>query len=63
MDSSDVYKRGVTDDGAEALQSEALESIDCYVVGARTYEHALVLGWPYGKSFLNAESLRVRRVR
>ena len=44
MDSSgDVYERGVTDDGAEVIQS-----IDCYVLGARTYEHALQLGWPYG---------------
>ncbi len=43
MDSSDVYERGVTDDGADVLQS-----IDCYVLGARTYEHALQLGWPYG---------------
>ena len=44
MDSSgDVYERGVTDDGSEVIQS-----IDCYVLGARTYEHALQLGWPYG---------------
>jgi dihydrofolate reductase len=44
MDSSDVYERGVTDnDGAEVIQS-----IDCYVLGSRTYEHALELGWPYG---------------
>ena len=43
MDSSDVYERGVADDGADVI-----ESIDCYVLGARTYEHALVLGWPYG---------------
>jgi dihydrofolate reductase len=43
MDSSDVYERGVTDDGAEVLQS-----IECYVLGSRTYEHALQLGWPYG---------------
>ena len=43
MDSSDVYEKGVTDDGAEVLQS-----IDCYVLGSRTYEHALELGWPYG---------------
>src|ERR1700730_13925105 len=43
MDSGDVYERGVTDDGAEVIQS-----IDCYVVGSRTYEHALQLGWPYG---------------
>jgi dihydrofolate reductase len=43
MDSSDVYERGITDDGAEVIQS-----IDCYVLGSRTYEHALQLGWPYG---------------
>src|SRR5882724_5145267 len=43
MDSSDVYEGGVTDDGAEVIQS-----IDCYVLGSRTYEHALELGWPYG---------------
>lgn len=43
MDSSDVYERGVTDDGVETV-----ESIDCYVLGSRTYEHALQLGWPYG---------------
>jgi dihydrofolate reductase len=43
MDSHDVYERGVTDDGTEVLQS-----IDCYVLGSRTYEHALQLGWPYG---------------
>ena len=44
MDSSgDVYERGVTDDGADVL-----ESIDCYVLGSRTFEHALQLGWPYG---------------
>jgi dihydrofolate reductase len=41
--SGDVYERGVTDDGAEVIQS-----IDCYVLGSRTYEHALHLGWPYG---------------
>jgi len=46
MDSTDVYDRGVTDDGA----AEVLESIDCYVVGSHTYEHALQLGWPYGNT-------------
>jgi dihydrofolate reductase len=25
-----------------------LASIDCYLMGSRTYEHALELGWPYG---------------
>ena len=44
MDSDAVYEKGVTgDDSAEVLQS-----IDCYVLGSRTYEHALELGWPYG---------------
>jgi dihydrofolate reductase len=44
MDSSgDVYERGVTDDDPEVIQS-----IDCYILGSRTYEHALELGWPYG---------------
>ena len=44
MDSpGDVYEKGATADGAEVLQS-----IDCYVLGSRTYEHALQLGWPYG---------------
>ena len=44
MDSpGEVYEKGVTADGAEVLQS-----IDCYVLGSRTYEHALQLGWPYG---------------
>ena len=41
--SGDVYERGVIDDGVEVIQS-----IDCYVLGSRTYEHALQLGWPYG---------------
>src|SRR5271154_4612961 len=41
--SGDVYERGITDGGALVIQS-----IDCYVLGSRTYEHALQLGWPYG---------------
>ena len=37
MDSpGDVYEKGVTAEGAEVIQS-----IDCYVLGSRTYEHAL----------------------
>jgi dihydrofolate reductase len=44
MDSpGNVYEKGVTDDGADTLQS-----IDCYLLGSRTYEHSLQLGWPYG---------------
>jgi len=44
MDTPDSYDKGV---GFEAAD-ELVKSIDCYVMGARTYEHALELGWPYG---------------
>jgi dihydrofolate reductase len=44
MDSSDVYEKGVSDNNAE----DVVTSIDCFVLGSRTYEHALELGWPYG---------------
>jgi dihydrofolate reductase len=41
-----VYEAGVSisDDEAAAF----VKAIDCYVLGSRTYEHALELGWPYG---------------
>jgi dihydrofolate reductase len=42
--SGDVYARGVSEDSAE----EVINAIDCFVLGSRTYEHALQLGWPYG---------------
>ena len=42
----DVYEAGVTQDSAEV--EKVLTAIDCYVLGSRTYEHALQLGWPYG---------------
>jgi dihydrofolate reductase len=29
---------------------EAVNAIDCFVLGSRTYEHALELGWPYGET-------------
>ena len=45
MDSpGDVYEKGVT----EGHAGDVLASIDCFVLGSRTYEHALELGWPYG---------------
>jgi dihydrofolate reductase len=43
-DSGEVYEKGVSDDSDE----EDDEVIDCFVLGSRTYEHALELGWPYG---------------
>src|SRR5438309_11625318 len=41
-----IYESGVaiSEDEAAAF----IETIDCYVMGSRTYEHALELGWPYG---------------
>ena len=46
LESMDHYEKGIV------LSEEAVETflktIDCYVMGSRTYEHALELGWPYG---------------
>src|SRR5919107_3495744 len=48
FETSDYYEKGVTQKNPE----EFLKTIDCYVMGARTYEHALELsksyGWAYG---------------
>ena len=41
---SDAYEKGVPEDTG----AEVVNTIDCYVLGSRTYEHALQLGWPYG---------------
>ena len=42
----DAYPRGVSEDNAE----DVVKAIDCFVLGSRTYEHALQLGWPYGET-------------
>src|SRR6266487_2441360 len=48
FETADHYEKGVTEQDAE----EFLKTIDCYVMGSRTYEHALELsksyGWAYG---------------
>ena len=41
-----VYEAGVSISEEEA--ATFLKTIDCYVLGSRTYQHALELGWPYG---------------
>jgi dihydrofolate reductase len=41
-----VYEPGVSISEEEA--AAFIKAIDCYVLGSRTYEHALELGWPYG---------------
>jgi len=48
FESTDNYENGVAEENAE----EFMKTIDCFVMGARTYEHALELsknfGWAYG---------------
>jgi dihydrofolate reductase len=48
FETSDYYEKGIAEQDAAAF----LKTINFYVIGARTYEHALELsksyGWPYG---------------
>ena len=48
FETSDRYEKGVDGENPE----EFLKTIDCYIMGSRTYEHALELsksyGWAYG---------------
>ncbi len=48
FETADYYEKGT----AEQNAAEFLKTIDCYIMGARTYEHALELsksyGWAYG---------------
>jgi dihydrofolate reductase len=41
-----AYEAGISISEEEA--ATFIKAIDCYVLGSRTYEHALELGWPYG---------------
>lgn len=41
-----VYEAGVSISEEEI--AAFIKAVDCYVLGSRTYEHALKLGWPYG---------------
>lgn len=47
MKSIDYYEKGI--ELSDEFISEFLRSIDCYVMGSRTYELAVELGWPYGE--------------
>ena len=47
-DTGSVYEAGVSVSEEEA--AAFVKTIDCYVLGSRTYEHALELGWPYGET-------------
>ena len=48
FESTDNYENGAVEENAE----EFMKTIDCFVMGSRTYEHALELsknfGWAYG---------------
>jgi len=48
FESADNYENGVAEENVE----EFMKTIDCFVMGSRTYEHAFELsknfGWPYG---------------
>jgi dihydrofolate reductase len=46
-DPGSVYEAGATISEEEEAAT-FVKAIDCYVLGSRTYEHALELGWPYG---------------
>ena len=45
-DPGSVYESGVVPTAEE--MAAFVSAIDCYVLGAKTYKHALELGWPYG---------------
>lgn len=66
FETADHYEKGVTVTEKDA--AEFLKKIDCYVMGARTYEHALELsksyGWAYGDTptiVLSQRNLPVER--
>jgi dihydrofolate reductase len=46
LEGGSVYEAGVSISAEEI--AAFVQGIDCYVLGSRTYEHALELGWPYG---------------
>ena len=46
LDGNGTYDAGVSISQEEI--ADFIKSIDCYVLGSRTYEHALELGWVYG---------------
>ena len=46
FETSDFYEKGI--ELTEQDTQEFLKTIDCYIMGARTYEHALELSTSYG---------------
>src|ERR1700710_913149 len=50
FDTPDNYEKGISGENPETF----LKKIDCYIMGSKTYEHALELsktyGWAYGET-------------
>jgi dihydrofolate reductase len=44
LESPDHYEKGAAFENAD----EFMRTIGCFVMGSKTYEHAVELGWPYG---------------
>ena len=66
FETQDIYEKGVSVSPEES--AEFLKKIDCYVMGSRTYEHALGLsknyGWAYGDTptiVVTSRELQVER--
>jgi dihydrofolate reductase len=64
FETSDFYEKGIGEQDTAAF----LKTIDCYIMGSRTYEHALLLskdyGWAYGDTptlVLSHRQLRIER--
>jgi dihydrofolate reductase len=51
FDTADYYEKGISEQEDAA---EFLKTIDCYIMGSRTFEHAMELsksyGWAYGET-------------
>src|SRR3954447_1441658 len=57
FETSDSYENGV--DITKQDAEEFLKTIDCYVMGSRTYEHALELSKSYGWAYGNVPTIIV----
>jgi dihydrofolate reductase len=57
FETSDSYEKGVTVTAQDT--DEFLKTIDCYVMGSRTYEHALELSKSYGWAYGNVPTIVV----
>lgn len=55
FETSDNYEKGVTEPNPE----EFLKTIECYVMGSHTYEHALELSKSYGWAYGNVPTIVV----